>query len=384
MNTKTNRLTIFSLGLMAVSIIACTGDAKEINDTNTIPTAPVASIVELDTTIHQDYVANIQAFKNVEIRSRLKGFLDKIYVDEGSEVSQGQPLFQLNDTEYQAEVARAEAVLGSAIADRKTIALEVERTRLLVDKNIVSSTDLEVAEAQLSAADSRIKEAKSQLQHAKTQLSYTIVRAPFSGRIDRIPLKEGSLLDEGTLLTSISDLSKVYAYFDISEQEYLSIVANDSVRTADPRMPVKLTLANDRVYPYEGKAEFAENEFEATTGTISLRALFPNPQGLIKHAASGKVSVPMKSGQNLVVHQKSVFEIQDRTYVYKVNADSTIAMTPFKAGQRVGHYYLVEAGLEPDDKVVFEGAQNLRDGMVIAPQEIGSNEGPEMAVNSIP
>src|SRR5690606_38510704 len=112
----------------------------------------------------------------------------------------------------------------------------------------------------------------------KTQLAYTTVRAPFTGRIDRIPLKEGSLLDEGTLLTSISDLSKVYAYFDISEQEYLGIIANDSIRSADPRMPVKLTLANGVLYPYDGSAEFAENEFEATTGTISLRALFPNPQ----------------------------------------------------------------------------------------------------------
>src|SRR5690606_13051357 len=132
----------------------------------------------------------------------------------------------------------------------------------------------------------------------------------------------------------------------------------------------------------EGKAEFAENEFEAATGTISLRALFPNPEGLIKHAASGKISVPMQSGRNLVVHQKSVFEIQDRTYVYKVNADSTIVMTPFQAGQRVGHYYLVEDGLEPNDRVVFEGTQNLRDGMVIVPQDLVSNEEQEMAVNS--
>ena len=373
---------MFPLGIIAASITACTSDANNPHATAVIPNAPVASVVELDTTIYQDYVANIQAFKNVEIRSRLKGFLDKIYVDEGAEVQQGQPLFQLNDTEYQAEVTRAEAVLGTAIADQKTIALELERIRLLVDKNIVSSTDLEVAEAQLSAADSRIKEAKSQLQHARTQLAYTVIRAPFAGRIDRIPLKEGSLLDEGALLTSLSDLSKVYAYFDISEQEYLSIVANDGVRTTDPHMPVKLTLADHRKYPYEGKAEFAENEFDATTGTISLRAVFPNPEGLLKHAASGKISVPMQSGQNLVVHQKSVFEIQDRTYVYKVNTDSTIVMTPFRAGQRVGHYYLVEDGLAHNDKVVFEGTQNLRDGMVIAPQEIGNNVGQKVAVNS--
>lgn len=383
MNTRTIKQTTFSLFILTASIFACTGEGNDDNTTDKIPAAPVTSVIELDTAIHQDYVANIQAYKNVEIRSRLKGFLDRIYVDEGSEVQQGQPLFQLNDTEYRAEVARAEAVLESAVADRKTIALEVERTRLLVNKNIISATDLEVAEAQLSAADSRIKEAKSQLQHAKTQLTYTTIRAPFSGRIDRIPLKEGSLLDEGTLLTSISDLSKVYAYFDISEQEYLSIVANDSVRTADPALPVKLSLADNSVYPYEGRAEFAENEFEAATGTISLRALFPNPQGLIKHAASGKVSVPMQRRRNLAVHQKSVLEIQDRTYVYKVNPDSTITMTPFKAGQRVGHYYLVEAGLAADDRVVFEGTQNLRDGMAIAPHEIHGDQDTRMAIRNV-
>src|SRR5690606_5322865 len=138
MNTRTIKQTTFSLFILTASIFACTGEGNDDNTTDKIPTAPVASVIELDTAIHQDYVANIQAFKNVEIRSRLKGFLDRIYVDEGSEVQQGQPLFQLNDTEYRAEVARAEAVLESAIADRKTIALEVERTRLLVNKNIIS------------------------------------------------------------------------------------------------------------------------------------------------------------------------------------------------------------------------------------------------------
>src|SRR5690606_12059872 len=283
------------------------------------------------------------------------------------EVTAGQPLFKLNDTEHVTAVARAEAVLENAIADGQTTMLEVERTKLLVAKNIVSETDLKVAEAQRSAAESRIKEARSLLDFAKTELTYTTIRAPFSGRIDRIPLKEGSLLDEGMLLTSISDLNQVYAYFDISEQEYLSIVTNDSLRTVDFTMPVRLTLANGAPYPHEGTAEFAENEFEETTGTISLRALFPNPGGLIKHAASGKVSVPMQRGENLVVHQKSVFEIQDRTYVYKLRDDNTIAMTPFQAGQRVGHYYLVQSGLQARDKIVFEGTQNLRDGMKINP-----------------
>lgn len=368
MNTKTNlSYKLTGYGLLFCTFIGCVGSAEHAQNRQSDPTAPVTEVTILDTTIYQAYVANIQALKNVEIRTRLTGFLEKIYVDEGAYVKAGQPLFKLNDMEYLSNVARSEAVLENAIADGKTIALEVDRTKLLVDKNIVSETDLEVAQAKLSAAESRINEARSMLDFAKMQLSYTTVRAPFTGRIDRIPLKEGSLLDEGTLLTSISDLSQVYAYFDISEQEYLSIMGKDSLRTVDFSLPVRLTLADGSAYAHTGTAEFAENEFEETTGTISLRALFPNPEGLIKHAASGKVSVPMQRGENLVVHQKSVFEIQDRTYVYKLRDDNTIAMTPFQAGQRVGHYYLVQSGLQARDKIVFEGTQNLRDGMKINP-----------------
>ncbi len=375
MNTTiTSRRIIIASGLFITAFIGCSGNAEQANDNVQHHSAPVAEVSLLDTTVYHEYVASIQAIKNVEIRTRLKGFLEKIYIDEGAEVAAGQPLFKLNDTEHLTAVARAEAVLENAIADGQTTMLEVERTKLLVAKNIVSETDLKVAEAQRSAAESRIKEARSLLDFAKTELTYTTIRAPFSGRIDRIPLKEGSLLDEGMLLTSISDLDQVYAYFDISEQEYLGIVTNDSLRTVDFTLPVRLTLANGAPYPHEGTAEFAENEFEETTGTISLRALFPNPGGLIKHAASGKVSVPMQNGQNLAVHQKSVFEIQDRTYVYKVMDDHTVVMTPFQAGQRIGHYYMVESGLQLRDKIVFEGTQNLRDGMTINPVMVGPGE----------
>jgi len=366
--TKTNLLYhLTGFGLILSTAVGCVSNAEQAQSESAIPAAPIAEVAVLDTAIYQEYVATIQAVKNVEIRTRLTGFLEKIFVDEGAHVKAGQPLFKLNDAEYLSEVARSQAVLDNAIADGKTIALEVERTKLLVDKNIVSETDLEVAQAKLSAAESRIKEARSMLDFAKTQLAYTTIRAPFTGQIDRIPLKEGSLLDEGTLLTSISDLSEVYAYFDISEQEYLGIMGRDSVRTVDFSTPVHLTLADGSVYPHTGTAEFAENEFDESTGTISLRARFANPDGLIKHAASGKVNVPLQHAENLVVHQKSVFEIQDRTYVYMLRDDNTVAMTPFRAGPRVGHYYLIYGGLQARDKIVFEGTQNLRDGMKIVP-----------------
>lgn len=356
--------------LIAVIPMSCSIKSDEDQTRAVDLTVPVYELITMDTVVYNDYVADIQALKNVEIRSRVRGFLKTIHVDEGTYVRRNQILFTLDKDEYHADVARAEAALKNAIADAKTVSLEAERTRLLVDKKIISDTDLEVALAQVSAADSRVDEARSVLQNAKTRLSYTDIRAPFDGRIDRIPLKEGSLLDEGTLLTSVSDLSSVYAYFDISEREYLDIFLNEEKADSAFEKKVGLTLANGQVFPYRGRAEFAESEFEANTGSISLRARFDNPSGLLKHGSSGRVNVPIQTGDIQVVHQKSVFEIQDRTYVYVLAADSTVTMTPFDAGQRVGHFYLVNSGLEPSSTIVYEGVQRLRDGIKVDVHEI--------------
>lgn len=175
-------------------------------------------------------------------------------------------------------------------------------------------------------------------------------------------------MDEGSLLTSISDLAQVNVYFDISEQEYLNI-AMDTTRENSFSKEVRLILANGAVYPHTGVAEIVENGFESSTGSIALRARFPNPSGILKHGATGRIAVPTETGDLLLVHQKSVFEIQDKAYVYTLEGD-TVRMTPFLNGQRVGHYYVVLDGLPEDIKVVYEGVQALRDGMVVKPEMV--------------
>lgn len=355
---------------IAAALIGCSAQSKDNTEKSQLKTVPVTPVTKLDTVIHHEYIADIQAVKNVEVRSRLAGFLDKIYVEEGAAVQAGQVLFKINDEEYRADYAKAQAALNNAIADAKTVSLESERTKILVDKQIISKTDMDLAAAKTKAAESRVAEARSVLQYAKTRLSNTLIRAPFAGRIDRIPLKAGSLLEEGSLLTSVSDLSAVNVYFGISEKEYLNIVSDPAFNKDQFNKKVKLTLANGEQYPHEGQAQFAESEFAAQTGSLSLKARFPNPKGILKHGASGKISVPAELGELLAVHQKSVFEIQDRTYVYVLQKDNTIKMTPFQAGQRVGHYYTVKSGLTHQDKVVFEGSQSLRDGLKIVPKAI--------------
>lgn len=370
---KVNKLAYFYL-FTGLAFAGCTAQSKENTDKKTHKIVPVTPVTVLDTTIYNDYIADIQAVKNVEVRSRLAGFLEKIYVDEGAEVKEGQVLFKINDEEYKADLAKAEAALNNAIADAKTVELEKERTKLLVDKKIVSTTDMELAEAKLKAAESRVAEARSVLQYAKTRLSHTLIKAPFTGKIDRIPLKSGSLLEEGSLLTSVSDLSAVNVYFTISEKEYLQIASDSGYTKNNFKKMVKLTLANGEVYPFEGQAEFAESKFATNTGSLSLRARFSNPDGLLKHGASGKISVPVETGEILVVHQKSVFEIQDRTYVYVLGENNIIKMKPFQAGQRIGHFYLINQGLLISDRVVFEGTQNLKDGFQVEPQLLSMQE----------
>lgn len=377
---KANALA-YCASFIALAFGSCTQTSKNESASDMPRSVPVAHVTVLDTTIYNEYVADIQAVKNVEVRARLSGFLEKIYVEEGSEVKAGQVLFKINDEEYKAELSKAEAVLNNAIADAKTVELEKQRTQTLVKNNIVSKTDLELAGAKLKAAQSRVAEARSVLQFAKSRLGYTLVRAPFSGRIDRIPLKAGSLLEEGSLLTSVSDLSAVNVYFSISEKEYLGIAADSAYKRNSFKKTVKLSLANGQVYPYPGEAAFAESEFASQTGTISLKARFSNPDRLLKHGASGKISVPVETGEILAVHQKSVFEIQDRTYVYIVDSKNKVKMTPFSAGQRVGHYYTVNSGLAKGDKIVFEGTQSLRDGIQIDPKAMDAKPGAHLAKN---
>jgi len=354
-----------------VSCNAKNKDDKKSKDPLQVPTTTVHL---LDTVVSHEYISDIQALKNVEIRSRLNGFLQKIYVDEGEYVRQGQILFKINDEEYRIQLASANAALSSAIADAKTIGLEVEQTKLLYDKKIISKTELDLAEAKAMAAKAKVDEARAQVNLAQTRINFTSIKAPFDGSIDRINLKEGSLLTEGSFLTNISDLNHVYAYFDISEKQFLEMMNDSSYNQGNFKKQVSLSLANGEKYAEPGIAELAESQFDGNTGSISLRAKFPNTARKLRHGSSGKIIFPTQLDHVLVVHQKSVFEIQDRTFVYVVGADNRVKMTPFQAGERIGHFYIVASGLKLHDQVVYEGTQSLKDGDTIQPQAISKQD----------
>ncbi|NSL90595.1 efflux RND transporter periplasmic adaptor subunit [Chitinophaga sp. Mgbs1] len=330
---------------------------------------PVTRLIAKDTTLHRSYVTDIQAVQNVEIRARVNGFLDKIYVDEGQEVKKGQLLFGINDAEYRTELSKAKAVLSNMVAEAKAASLELERVTLLVDKKVVAASELDVANARLAAAQAKIDEARSAAGNAEMRLSYTSIRAPFDGIIDRIPLKKGSLISEGTLLTTVSDTREVYAYFNVSETEYLQY-SKAIARGDNSYRQVQLVLADGSDYNHPGKIETMESEFEENTGSIAFRARFPNPGKLLKHGASGKVRLTTEMDSAVIIPQKAVFEMQDKNYVFVVDAANKVTMRNFEPQARFSHFYIVKSGLKPGERIVCEGVRNIRDGISIAPRTV--------------
>lgn len=358
--------------LVAVVFLGACGDKKPaLTAEDTKPKVlPVTNVLVKDTNLYREYVADIQAVQNVELRARVQGFLERIYVDEGQFVKKGQILFKINDEEYRAEQAKANANLESAIAEAKAVELEVDRLKVMVDKKVISETELSVARAKLKAVNAKIEQARWAKSNAELRLSYTSIRSPFNGIIDRIPFKVGSLIDHGTLLTTVSDISEVFVYFNVSEGEYLEYVKNTVAKTKGENSLVSLMLADGTLYPFDGSVETMGGEFQASTGSISFRARFPNPSSILKHGATGKIRLSNTLTDAIMIPQKAVFEIQDKNFVFIVDSTNQVRMKNFIPKTRFSHYYIVESGLKSGDKIVYEGIQEIRDGMRIIPKQV--------------
>lgn len=368
-----NKMSGIVVLVVAVVLSACSANSKKENVDVKPKVLPVTQVIAKDTILHHEYVADIQAVQNVELRARVEGFLERIYVDEGQQVKKGQLLFKLNDEEYKAEVAKAKANLESSIAEAKASELEVGRLKVLVEKKVIAESELEVAQARLNATKARIEESRSALSNANQRLSYTSIRSPFNGIIDRIPFKVGSLIDHGTLLTTASDVSEVFVYFNVSEGEYLQYVKSRAVDSSHRNDVVSLVLADGTPYPELGSIETMEGEFRPSTGSIAFRARFPNPKTLLKHGATGKIRLSNKVNDAILIPQKAVFEMQDKNFVFVVDSANQVRMRNFIPKTRFSHYYIVESGLEAGDRILYEGIQEVRDGMQIVPKPVGAD-----------
>lgn len=331
----------------------------------------VMTLASRDVSVPQEYICEISAVQFVEIRARVQGYLEEIFIDEGQWVKKGQPLFRLSSNEYQETVTRAEANLRRAIAEAKTKELETDRIGLMVKKNVISATELEVAAAQKDAAESGVLEARSVLENARINLRYTFIKAPFDGIIDRIPFKKGSLINTGSLLTSLSNIDEVYAYFRVSEGEYLQYLKNDKPADDNKKIhqPVRLVLADGSLYAQQGFVETVEGDFDKSTGSIAFRARFKNPDKLIKHGSTGKILIDRSWHNALLIPQECAFTIQDKYFVFVLDHENKARSKNITTLERYKDCFITN-GLKQGDRVVLEGIQQLRDGMLVSPKRV--------------
>jgi RND family efflux transporter MFP subunit len=364
------------IGLLSgVLLSACSSDKK---DSATLENFSVTNPIVIDTIYTSEYVADIHSIQNVEIRAKASGYLESLHVDEGRFVKEGQLLFSINSQQYRQELLKAQAALASALADSKAAEVELNNVKTLVSKNIVSQSEQDLAEAKLEAFKAKIEEAKAHESNAKLQLSFAQIKAPFSGLINRIPFKTGSLVNEGSLLTTISNNKEVFAYFNLSEKDYLDYM---TLSPGEKSTEATLLLANNTLYQHKGKIETIESEFEKSTGNIAFRAKFPNPENLLKHGGSGKVLLKTELKNAMLIPQKSTFEVQENIYVFVVTEGNIVQPRKIVPSFRLPQLYVISSGLAATDKFVYEGIQKLKDGDVIVPESVSPNSYKDLSVN---
>lgn len=337
-------------------------------------TIPVVVINPTDIEFPRSYVADIQAVQFVEIKPKVEGFVQQVLVDEGQLVEKGQPLFKLSSENYAEAVKEAEANYRQAQVELEMANYEADRVGRLVEKEIFSPIRLHQVEKEREVVSMKVEQAKANYQLAQANYAYTTITAPFTGYIDRIPYKVGSLVNPNSLLTTVSDISEVFAYYKVNESEYLqwrrAQLQGDKNRQLDN---IELILSDGSIHPYRGVQEAVEGDFERGTGSIAFRVRFPNPEGLLKHGVTGKIRMLTSMDHISLIPQKSTFEIQDFTYVYVVDSASVTKVRSFTPIERYQNYYVTQ-DFEPGTTIVYEGVQTLKDGMKIKTDTISAQE----------
>lgn len=306
-------------------------------------TFSVTNPIQVDTIIYKEYVAQIHSANHIELRSQEKGYLQKIFVDEGQFVKKGQLMFKLMPAIYEAEVSKAKAELNFA-------EIEYKNTKGLADNNVVSSSELAMAKAKLDKA-------KAELQLAQAHLDFTEIHAPFDGIMDKFHTRLGSLVDEGELLTSLSDNSKMWVYFNVAEAEYLDYI--QKVKSKE-KQKVLLQMANKELFENSGFVETVEADFNNETGNIAFRAAFQNPKGILRHGETGNIMMPIELKNAIIIPQKSTFDVLDKKYVYVIDNKGVITSNQITIAQEVPHLYVVATGLKPTDKILLEGIGKVK------------------------
>lgn len=371
---KTTTLALISVSVVMIAaliffhFVGATNEKSEIEFPTTNPWRQTLSI-------KKEYVAQIRAMQHIELRSLEKGYLQSVYVDEGSFVHKGQKMFQIMPLLLAADLKKAKA-------EYQLAKIEYDNTLILQKRNVVSINELALTKAKLDRAH-------AEMELAQAHFEFTTVKAPFDGIMDRFHVRLGSLVNEGDLLTTMSDNSKMWLYFNVSEADYLDYmrhVKNGSDKVDDEdgdeaekaenkignrsgnKMPVELVLADGSIFPHKGLIDTIEADFNNENGNVAFRATFPNPNRILRHGETGTVLLTKKYENALVIPQKATFEVLDKKFVYVVDEEGKVSSRQITIVAELQHLFIISSGLNERDKILLEGLGKIHIGDIVKTQ----------------
>ena len=374
------RFPIVSIAIASLILSSCGSDSKKSAKAAGAPqTYSELTLEPRSATIYNDFPATIEGIEIVQLRPMVDGYLEKVYVPEGANVTKGQLLFKIQNPIYDEAVITAKAAVQSAQANVDAAKMNVEKVRPLVEKDIVSKYELESAQYSLQGMEAALDQANASLRNAQTNVGYTTLRSPITGVMGTIPYKIGDLISSTTSnpLTSLARIDQVYAYFALSEKQLLNLSSRVPGATLQDKLDhlpqVLLVLADGTAYPQKGKLETASGFISTGTGTVSLKAQFANPTGLIRSGASTVVRIPRTIDTALLVPQSATYELQDKRFVYLLIAGNKVISMPITStATNDGKYLVVSAGLKRGDKILLNGF-NLKDSTTVNPVPVNAD-----------
>jgi membrane fusion protein (multidrug efflux system) len=368
-------MKIIQIALIALTLYGCSSKPQT-QQAPPPPSLPVAAVVSGTETTYQEYPASIEGTVNVEIRPQVSGALDKVFVDEGAFVNAGQPIFKINEQPYRAALNNALAALHSAEASEGNAQLEVDKLTPLVANNVVSDYQLKTAKATYQVAKANIESAKANVATAQINLGYTLIKAPVNGYIGRLIKKQGSLVSPQDVdaLTQLSDVHDVHVYFALGEKDFIGFkeqYPGETLKDKLKRLPsVSLLLADGSVYAKQGKIDVIDGQFDKTTGAITIRANFSNPDGLLRAGNTGKIRLSLTHKDAVLIPTDATIEMQDKVFVFALADSNKVKKMPITIVGKSGTNYLVNDGIKAGDQIVLSGIDHLQEGEVIHPEKV--------------
>ncbi|MBB4108464.1 efflux RND transporter periplasmic adaptor subunit [Pedobacter zeae] len=365
----------FALAFAAIVLISCKSAPQQGAAAPPPPVLPVSSVSGGAETTFVEYPASIQGAVDIDVRPQVSGYLQSVLVNEGAYVTAGQTLFKINENPYREALNNAKASLHAAEAAILNAQLEVDKLTPLVQNKVVSEIQLKTAKTAYKIAQANAEQAKANVASAQINLGYTNVKATVSGYIGRIPKKQGSLVSpaDQTALTQLSDIHEVHVYFSLAENDFNSFNANYPGKTPADRIKhlpaVELVLADNSTYPVKGKIDMIDGQFDKNTGAITLRATFPNANGVLRSGNTGKIRLGLLHNDAILVPQSATVEMQDKVFVFTLGDSSKVKKQAITIVGKAGENYLIKDGVKVGDQIVLSGIDKLQEGMVIQPQK---------------